>query len=671
MRSELELLRAIVDAVPSMLAYWDSDLRCRFANRAYEVWFGVAPEALYGKHISELLGPLYQLNLPHIQAALRGEPQTFEREIPDPQGGPSRHSLAHYLPDVASGVVVGFFVLVTDISEIKRTELALRESEERFRLTLDGAPIGMALVALDGRFLRVNRRLCEIVGYTADELVGLTFQAITHPADLDADLAMASQLQSGEIPRYELEKRYVHKDGTVVDVLLSGSLLRSRGGRPVHFIAQIEEITERKRAASQQRFLAEVGPLLASTLDYQETLKRTAEIAVREIADVCIIDIVVGGGEIRRIQVAARDPAKRWVSDGLKSLRIDAGRPFLLSEALRTRRAVLLERPTSAEIDVFAQSDEHLRLLRGAEIRSLIAVPLVAHGDVLGGIVLISSGGSRFYGPSDLRVGEELARRAALAMTNARLYEAARHATAVRDEVVSLVAHDLRNPLNAVMLNAESLRRLSERLESGADPSTLRLRRPVENITHAAGRMNRLIQDLLDVTRIEARGLSVETRPVAVVPLIGEVLDSQRALAGAASLELVAELPDWLPAIAADRDRVLQVLENLIGNAMKFTPTGGRITLAAEVHDNELVFRVADTGAGIPPEAVTHAFDRFWQASRARRTGAGLGLAIVKGIVEAHGGRIWIESQVGRGTTVSFTIPVAQAARPALEELPG
>jgi PAS domain S-box-containing protein len=670
MRSELELLRAITGAVPSMLAYWDSDLRCRFANRAYEVWFGIAPEALRGKHISELLGPLYELNLPHINAVLRGEPQTFEREIPDPQGGPSRHSLAHYLPDVADGVVHGFFVLVNDISEIKRTELALRESEERFRLTLDEAPIGMALVALDGRFLRVNRRLCDIVGYTADELVGLSFQAITHPDDLGADLTLASQLLSGEIPRYELEKRYVRKDGAVVDVSLSGSLLRSREGRPVHYIAQIEEITERKRLASQQRFLAEVGPLLASTLDYQETLKRTAEIAVRDIADVCIIDIVCDS-YIRRIEVAARDPAKRWVCEGLKGLPIDAGKPFLLSVALRTRRPFLLERPTRTEIDAFAQSDEHRRLLRAADVRSLIAVPLLAHDDLLGGIVLVSSSASRPYGPSDLYVAEELARRAALAMANARLYDAARHATAVRDEVVSLVAHDLRNPLNAITLNAEALSRLCVGLQRQSDPVARRLGRPIESIAHATARMNRLIQDLLDVTRIEAHGLSVETAPIAVAPLIAEVIESQRSLASDASVRLVAEVPDRLPTISADRDRVLQVLENLVGNATKFTAPGGRIVVSAEIRGGAVVFRVADTGAGMPPEAVAHAFDRFWQA-RARRTGgAGLGLAIVKGIVEAHGGRTWIESEVGRGTTVFFTIPVAEAVRPALERVPG
>ena len=137
---------------------------------------------------------------------------------------------------------------VRDISERKRIERTLQESEERFRLTVDEAPIGMALVALDGHFVRVNRALCEIVGYSSDELTGLMFQDITHPDDLDADLVLAGQLARGEIPRYQLGKRYIRKDGTIVDILLSASILRSREGAPLYYIAQIEDITERKRA---------------------------------------------------------------------------------------------------------------------------------------------------------------------------------------------------------------------------------------------------------------------------------------------------------------------------------------------------------------------------------------------------------------------------------------
>jgi len=529
-----DLLRALADKIPAMLAYWDSNTRCQYANRAYEDWFGVSPESLIGRDISELLGPLYPLNLPYIEGALRGEPQKFEREIPSPSGGPPRHSLANYIPDFDGGVVRGFFVIVTDISEIKRAELALkeseakfsgivsisadaivsvdedqrivlfnqgaeatfgwtakevigkpldvliperyrdahrkhigefadsniesrriadelpaiwglrkngaefpaevvisklglrdktlltvsmrdiserkriederqvfvalldnssdfigiadpdgkpiyvneagrrmvglpndcsieqtripdyyppelrpfvndviikslaergrwsgeiffrhwqtqesipvsdehfmirdrgsgrllgigtvtrnttevkriareredllareqqarerseaanealRESEERFRLTVDEAPIGLALVALDGRFIRVNRVLCEVLGYTPEELTQRTFQTVTHPDDLDTDMALAGQLARGEIPRYQLEKRYVRKDGSLVNVMLSGSIVRTRDGAPLYYIAQIEDITDRKRTEMALRQAAAV-----------------------------------------------------------------------------------------------------------------------------------------------------------------------------------------------------------------------------------------------------------------------------------------------------------------------------------------------------------------------------------------------------------------------------
>jgi len=262
-----ELARMALDNVSAMVAYWDADQICRFANRAYEHWFAVNPQTIIGKHISELLGPLYALNRPYIEAALCGEPQEFEREIPNPAAGPARPALANYIPDVVDGVVRGFFVLVTDISAVKRTETALRESEERFRLTLEEAPIGMAVVGTDGRFLRVNGALCAILGYSAQELVGMTFQSVTHPEDLDADLALARQLARGEIPRYSLERRYVRKDGHVVDIELSRSVLRGPDGQPLHFIAQVKDISERKRRGREQQFLADLGPVLASTLD--------------------------------------------------------------------------------------------------------------------------------------------------------------------------------------------------------------------------------------------------------------------------------------------------------------------------------------------------------------------------------------------------------------------
>jgi PAS domain S-box-containing protein len=633
-----ELARMALDKVSAMVAYWDAGLQCRFANAAYEAWFGVKPQDLVGKHISELLGPLYPLNRPYIEAALRGQPQEFEREIPDPAGGPARHSLAHYIPDVADGVVRGFFVLVSDISGVKRAELALRESEERFRLTLEDAPRGMATVGTDGRFLRVNRALCDILGYSAQELVGMTFQAVTHPDDLDADLALAGQLARGEMPRYSLEKRYIRKDGRIVDVELSGSVLRDASGQPLHFIAQVEDITERKRTAAEQHFLAELGPVLASTFDPDEIFDSVARLVTRTMADFCIIDSIDAIGydeQLQRRHVASRVPDKQWLAEALHHVQLDRTKPYLLWEAMRTGRATQLQQPTDKDLAALAQAPEHLCLLQALEIVSMVAVPLIAGGRLVGGIALIASKGSRELDDRDARLAQELAWRIAISIENARLYAAARKATKVRDEVLAIVAHDLRNPLSTIAMQAELLRRHA-RQRAGVEAIA------GESIQRATVRMARLIEDLIDISRMEAGRLSVEQAPLDPGPFLFDCISSQRHLAESASIELRLQTPQKLPQLWADRDRLSQVFENLIGNALKFSRSGGCITVGAEVREDEVLFSVRDTGAGIPPEHLPHLFDRFWQARRAEREGAGLGLPIAKAVVEAHGGRIWV-----------------------------
>jgi PAS domain S-box-containing protein len=675
--------------------------------------------------------------------------------------------------------------LVTDISEIKRAELALKESEARFSLIIDEAPIGMCLVALDGRFVRVNRVLCEIVGYTPEELTGLTFQAITHPEDLDIDLALVGKLARSEIPRYQLAKRYLRKDGMVVDVMLSVSALRGQDGVPLYYISQIEDITERKRienrlrlaeakasgilsisadaiisidedqritlfnegaerifgyssaeaigapleiliperlralhrqhvdtfaagattarqmglhgreilglrksgeefpadaaiskldvggkrvltvalrditeqkqVENQQRFLAEVGLVLATTLDYDETLTKLAELAVRNVADLCIIEIIGDDEDVRRRKVASRDSSKASLCELLTRLPIDPSRPSVLRSVLETRQPVIMQRPPAELLAALAQSQEHYQALHLAEIHSLMAVPLVAHGMLLGSIAFLSSTASRGYGPADLGLAEALAQRAALSIENAWFYRAARRATQTRDDVLGIVAHDLRNPLNSILLHINQLKHS----EAAAEP---RSQKSAQAIERAAVRMNRLIQDLLDVTRMEAGRLSIEQASVPAQQVVSDSVEAQRPLIAAAAIELQQDAARELPEVWADRDRLHQVLENLIGNALKFTKPGGRVTVGAAPGDGEVLFWVTDTGSGIAAEDLPHLFDRFWQVRRADRRGVGLGLAIVKEIIDAHHGHIWVESTLGHGSTFFFTIPTAPPA---------
>jgi signal transduction histidine kinase len=255
-------------------------------------------------------------------------------------------------------------------------------------------------------------------------------------------------------------------------------------------------------------------------------------------------------------------------------------------------------------------------------------------------------------------VTQEFARRAALALENAHLYDVAQAAIRTRDQVLGIVAHDLRNPLGAIITAAAVLRGDSEARGS---------RRPVEAIERSATRMNRLIEDLLDVTRMEGGILTIEPAAVETRQAIAECIVAHKDLATSTSLELRLDLEEDLPDVWADRDRLLQVFENLIGNAIKFTDPGGCIVVGARSRDQEVHFWVRDSGSGIAEEDMPHLFDRFWQADTTGRRGTGLGLPIVKGIVEAHSGRIWVESPKGQGSTFFFTIPTAAHAT---QELP-
>jgi PAS domain S-box-containing protein len=228
----------------------------------------------------------------------------------------------------------------------------------------------------------------------------------------------------------------------------------------------------------------------------------------------------------------------------------------------------------------------------------------------------------------------------------------ARDALKLRDEVLAVVSHDLRNPLNTVVMAASLL------MEVELTPE--KEQRQIELIQRAATTMDRLIQDLLDVSRAESGLLSLELHEEEIPPLVNEVMDSFALTADEEHVKLSCDVPTDVPCVKIDHARLLQVLSNLVGNALKFTPEGGRITLRMEKKEREVVFSVSDTGIGIDPSEIDRVFDRFWQGKKSKKAGAGLGLAICKAVVQAHGGRIWVESQEGKGSTFYFTLPIPE-----------
>jgi signal transduction histidine kinase len=410
------------------------------------------------------------------------------------------------------------------------------------------------------------------------------------------------------------------------------------------------EALERERA--EAAFLLDASRVLASSFDYETTLGSLARLTVPAIADGCILELREANGTFRPVGIAHVDAEKERL---LRAVLPREGAQRHPLHAVFARGRSLLVADVSEEVkDRVVGDGETRRVVDLLAPRSAMVVPLAVGGRSVGVLTLVSAESGRRFGERDLALVESLARRAALAVDNARLYLRERTATRMRDEVLGVVAHDLRNPLNTIVLGADMLS------EDGAQPTARIIRR-------AADRMNRLIQDLLDVQRLESgRGLGIEARAEAAEPVVREVAMMFSGPAAAQGVRLEIEVE---PGVAATMDggRIIQVLANLVGNALKFTPQGGVVRIEARRAEGGIRFAVSDTGSGIPAEHIPHLFSRYWQADPDDRRGVGLGLPIAAGIVEAHGGTIGVQSEVGAGTTISFTIP---AAEPLVRERP-
>jgi PAS domain S-box-containing protein len=337
--------------------------------------------------------------------------------------GDTKYFLNNLTGIVENGSLMRAWGTQRNITERKQAEEELRESEERFRRTFEQAAVGIAHVATDGHWLRVNRRLCDIVGYEKEELLGLTFQDLTHPDDLETDLEGARRLLAGEIETYSREKRYFRKDGSIVWIYLTVSLVRSPLGEPRYFISVTEDITERKRIEEAQRFLAQVGATLSSSLDYPTTLASVANLAVPHLADWCVIDVLEEDGSLDRLAMTHQNPDKVALAQELEErYPPDPDAPRGVAQVLRTGRSELVPEISESLLEKAARDAEHREILRGLGLKSYMIVPLVARGRTLGAISLVSAESGQRYGEAELELAKELARRAALAVDNARLY---------------------------------------------------------------------------------------------------------------------------------------------------------------------------------------------------------------------------------------------------------
>ena len=547
----------------------------------------------------------------------------------------------------------------------QRYEQELRESEERFRRLSEASRDGVLIHDM-GVVLDASERFAEMFGYTLDEITGRN--VLDFLADPVSAPEVRARIRAGSEETYEMIG--VRKDGSRIMLEGQGRAAMFRG-RKVR-VATLRDITRRKlfeiqsmelvreqaaRAAAESaslraEFLAEASRVLGMSFDYETTLATLARLVVPRLADFCAVDIVDGDLVVRRVGVAHRDRAQEpllWKLDHFTADDLSETHPLM--KVLKEGTSVLASPMPEGFLDNMVLDENRRDILRDLDLRAFICVPLLSSGRVIGSLSLMGS--ERHFDEQDLELANEVARRAALAVDNARLYRAAEQATRARDDMLGVVAHDLRNPLSTIVMSTSLL------LELPPDADGSLTRRQIEIVQRAADRMNRLIQDLLDVRRIDGGQLVMDPKPESVTAVVNEAVEMLRPLAAANSLQLIGDLASGLPRVLADAPRILQVMSNLVGNAVKFTPPGGSITLRAKCADREVRFTVADTGPGIAAEQLPHLFGRYWQGDRKDRRGIGLGLAIAKGIVEAHGGRIWAESTLGEGSDFHFTLQSA------------
>jgi signal transduction histidine kinase len=405
------------------------------------------------------------------------------------------------------------------------------------------------------------------------------------------------------------------------------------------------------------RFLAEASTALDRSLDYEETLTNVVRLVVPRMADYAAIALLGEDGSLTWGYSAHADPAKEALAAQLRAYQPQltiADNPT--ARLLRSSETLVIKAVDDAFLRTLTRDERHLALLRELAPTSLIYLRLAARDKVLGTLIMGTTRDSnRRYTDRDVAIANEVGRRASLALDHALLFQAAEQASRAREQMMAVVSHDLRNPLATVQMAVTFM--LEEMVPNDAahEPE----RKQLQAIHRSADRMYRLIQDLLNVAAIEAGQLAVTRSPLAVDLLLTDALELLRPLAAAKRIALVTQLSPALPNVVADRERVLQVFSNLGGNAIKFTREEGRIEIHATVRDATVEFAVRDSGPGIAPEDLPHIFDRFWQARKTARAGVGLGLAIAKGIVESHGGGIRVESEPGRGSSFTFTLPVA------------
>ena len=654
-QQENERLRHLFQQAPGMMAVMRGpDHVFELVNDAYLTLLGcrdfvgnAAREALpelEGQGFFELLDQVYASG----QHVVRHESPVLLRR--QPHGQLERRFVNFvYQPirDVA-GRVTGILAEDNDVTDAVTANQALRESEARLNLALTVGRMGAWQWDIQPDNQHWLKGMASVHGLPEDTPPPdiKSYMDMVHPDDretLQAKLADALANRRD----YRIEYRIRWPDGQMRWIEAYGHLLLDESGQPSQLGGLCIDITERKKIEQNLQFLAQASAELASLVDPQATLNKVAQLAVPHFADWCAVDMLEGDN-LNRVAVAHVDPSKiELARDLIRRFPPDPnGSAWRI---VRTGQATLIPEITPEALEATVPDPEYRQALRELGLKSYIGAPLTSHGKTIGVLTFIWAESRRTYTHADLSLAEDLARRAAIAVENMRLYEALKQSDRSKDVFLATLSHELRNPLASVTTGL-SLLRLSGFEKKVTERTAEVMERQVKQLV-------RLVDDLMDVSRVVTGKIALRPVPTTLAEVLDNAIETSRPAIDAARHRLTLTLSDEATDIVADPVRLAQVFSNLLHNAAKYTEAGGSIEVKIESEPQQWVVRVTDTGAGIAPDMLAHVFDMFAQEHPLAREqgGLGVGLGLADSLVRMHGGSIEAHS-AGRGKGSEFVV---------------